>query len=51
MYKIYKTIWSEGQPLLQFVADVVDLTLAKQKAKQLKGLVKCNDQIHYDYRR
>lgn len=51
MYKIYKTIWSEGRPLLQFVASGDDLDLAKQKAKQLKGLVKVNDQIWFDFRR
>lgn len=36
--------------MLQYVAEYDDLTLAKQKALRLKGLVKCGDQIWFDFR-
>jgi hypothetical protein len=51
MYKVYKTIWENSKVLLQLVASLDDQDLAKQKAKKLKGLVKVNDQIWFDFRR
>jgi hypothetical protein len=50
MYKVYKTTWIHSKPVLQYVAEFTDQELAKQKAKKLKGLVKLNDQICYDFR-
>lgn len=44
-------IWNNGNQLLQYAASYDDQDLAKQKAKELKGLVKCGEQIWFDFRR
>jgi hypothetical protein len=50
MYYVYKVMRLNFSAYLALVGTFTDETLAKQKAVQLKGLVKRNGQIWFDCR-
>jgi hypothetical protein len=48
MYQVFKKVDSKG--LLQYIAEYPDLGVARDQAKQIKGVVKINGTICFDFR-
>lgn len=50
MYQVFKQVWNAGIATLQYVTEYPNLVSAKAHTKRIKGVVKINGHICFDFR-